>query len=77
MNVCYMVAMLHTRHLPKPLQDHDAALAWVNTAIALAERADPHRRTFTGAFMRNARALVDLHRGDLDGALALVNQGSR
>ena len=76
MNACYMVAMLHTRHLPKHLQDHDTALAWINTAIAIADsEADPHRRTFAGAFMRNGRALVDMHRGDLDGALALVERG--
>ena len=75
MNSCYMMAMLYTRHLPKGMHDEYRALEWVNTAIAIADlNPDPHRRIFTGAFMRNARALVELHRGDLDGSLALVNE---
>lgn len=74
-NSCYMMAMLYTRHLPKGMHDENRALEWVNIAIALADRhPDPHRRAFVGAFMRNARALVELHRGDLDAALALVNE---
>jgi tetratricopeptide (TPR) repeat protein len=75
MNTCYMMAMLYTRHLPPGDHDEYRALEWVNTSIALADRhPDPHRRVFTGAFMRNARALVELHRADTDTALALVNE---
>ncbi|MDH6108366.1 tetratricopeptide (TPR) repeat protein [Kitasatospora sp. MAP12-15] len=75
MSSCYMMAMLYTRHLPKGMHDENRALEWVNTAIALADRhPEPHRRVFVGAFMRNAKALVELHRGDLEGALALVNE---
>ena len=75
MSSCYMMAMLYTRHLPKGMHDEYRALEWVNTAIAIADRhPEPHRRVFVGAFMRNARALVELHRADLDGALALVNE---
>jgi tetratricopeptide (TPR) repeat protein len=75
MNSCYMMAMLYTRHLPKGMHDEYRALEWVNTAIAIADlNPDPHRRIFTGAFMRNARALVEMHRGNLDGSLALVNE---
>jgi tetratricopeptide (TPR) repeat protein len=78
MNTCYMMAMLYTRHLPKEDHDEDQALEWSNTAIAIADRhPDPKLRVFTGAFMRNARALVDLHRGDLAGSLALVNEAIR
>ncbi len=74
-NSCYMMAMLYTRHLPKGMHDETRALEWVNIAIALADRhPDPHRRAFVGAFMRNARALVELHRGDLAASLALVNE---
>ncbi|MFJ1586003.1 tetratricopeptide repeat protein [Streptomyces sp. NPDC088197] len=74
MNSCYMMAMLYTRHLPKGMHDEMRALEWVNTAIAIADwNPDPHRRVFVGAFMRNAKALVELHRADLDAALALVN----
>jgi tetratricopeptide (TPR) repeat protein len=75
MNSCYMMAMLYTRHLPPGDHDEYRALEWVNTSIALADRhPDPHRRVFTGAFMRNARALVELHRADTGTALALVNE---
>ncbi|MCL2555233.1 MAG: hypothetical protein FWE75_24205 [Actinomycetia bacterium] len=74
MNSCYMMAMLYTRHLPKNMHDETRATEWVNTAIAFADsRPDPHRRVFVGAFMRNAKALVELHRGDLRASLDLVN----
>ncbi len=75
MSSSYMMAMLYTRHLPKGQHDEYRAMEWVNTAIAIADRhPDPHRRVFVGAFMRNARALVELHRGDLPAALGLVNE---
>lgn len=75
MNSCYMMAMLYTRHLPKGMHDETRATEWVNTAIAFADlNPDPHRRIFVGAFMRNAKALVELHRGDLEASLALVNE---
>jgi tetratricopeptide (TPR) repeat protein len=75
MNDAYMMAMIYTRHLDPARIDQDVALAWVNTAIALAEGAPtPERRAFFVAFMRNARALVELHRGNLIGSLDLVNQ---
>jgi tetratricopeptide (TPR) repeat protein len=75
MNSCYMMAMLYTRHLPPGDHDETRALEWANTAIALADRhPDPHRRIFIGAFMRNARALVELHRDDPQTSLDLVNE---
>jgi tetratricopeptide (TPR) repeat protein len=75
MNSCYMMAMLYTRHLPPGGRDEFRALEWVNSAIAIADRhPDPHQRVFAGAFMRNARALVELHRGDPECSLALVNE---
>lgn len=75
MNACYMMAMLYTRHLPKGDHDEIRALQWVNTAIAIADQnPDVHKRAFVGAFMRNARALVEMHRGDLPAALDLVNE---
>ncbi|HET9899387.1 MAG TPA: tetratricopeptide repeat protein [Streptosporangiaceae bacterium] len=75
MGSSYQMAMMYTRHLPKDAQDHEEALAWVNTAVALADRhPDPKQRMLFGAFMRNARALVELHRRRLDHALSLVNE---
>jgi tetratricopeptide (TPR) repeat protein len=76
MKDAYTMAMIYTRHHHPDRLDNDKALAWVNTALALAEREpDPVQRAFYGAFMRNARALVELRRGDLETALALVDEG--
>lgn len=75
MNTAYMLAMLYTRHLPTDLRDQDLALEWVNTAIAMADRQpDAHRKAFFGAFMRNARALVELRLGDLDTVMSLLRE---
>lgn len=75
MNDAYMMAMIYTRHLERARLDQDLALSWINTALALAEGAPtPERHAFFSAFMRNARALVELHRGNLTGSLDLVNQ---
>lgn len=75
MNVAYLLAMRYTRYLPKDQQDSELALAWTNTAIALADTfPDPALRIIHRAFMRNARALVELHRGNLRGALGLVDE---
>ncbi|GGV29504.1 hypothetical protein GCM10010245_47890 [Streptomyces spectabilis] len=75
MGTAYLTAMLYTCFLPREDHDEDLALAWVNTAIALADsHPEPERRVLARAFMRNARALVELHRGDLDVSLALVEE---
>jgi tetratricopeptide (TPR) repeat protein len=75
MGVSYLLAMLYTRFLPPEDHDEAVALAWVNTAIALADNLpDLSRRPFVRAFMRNARALVELHRGGPSTALALVEE---
>jgi tetratricopeptide (TPR) repeat protein len=74
MNGAYMMAMIYTRHLEPSRIDQDMALSWVNTAISLAEGAPPDKYAFYTAFMRNARALVELHRDNLTGSLDLVNQ---
>jgi tetratricopeptide (TPR) repeat protein len=75
MIACYATAMLYTRYLPSGDHDEYRALELVNTAIALADRhPDQGRRVFLGAFMRNGRALVELHRADPRAALALVNE---
>jgi tetratricopeptide (TPR) repeat protein len=75
MNGSYQLAMLYTRFLPKELHDEDRALESVNTAIAIADQQpDPRRRPLVRAFMRNARALVELHRGNPARALSLVNE---
>ncbi len=75
MNSCYQMAMLYTRHLPKDQHDHEKALDWANLAIVIADgNPDPKKRVFYGAFMRNARALVELHRRETTTSMALVNE---
>ncbi|MFE0102679.1 tetratricopeptide repeat protein [Streptomyces sp. NPDC059009] len=75
MGAAYLLAMLYTRFLPKEDHDEDIALAWVNTAICIADaHPNPGRRILVRSFMRNARALVELHRANPEGALALVNE---
>jgi tetratricopeptide (TPR) repeat protein len=75
MGASYMLAMLYTRHLPAPDRDDDQALEWINNAIAIADcDPDPGRRVFFGAFMRNGKALVELHHGNPNEAMALVNE---
>ncbi|WP_086668157.1 tetratricopeptide repeat protein [Lentzea kentuckyensis] len=75
MRSSYMTAMLHTRYMPKDELDHELAAEWSNISIVLADNyPKPERRTFNGAFMRNGKALVELHRGDLQAALDLVNE---
>lgn len=78
MNGSYQMAMLYTRHLPKQERDDDQALEWINNAIVIADHHPvPRRRIFLGAFMRNAKALIELHKGNLDGALSLVSESIR
>ena len=77
MNDAYMMAMIYTRHLDAARLDQDLALAWVNTALALAQGAAPEKLAFFTAFMSNARALVELHRGNISGSLRLVNEAIR
>lgn len=78
MGAAYMMAMLYTRHLLQADHDEDAALEWVNTAIALADQhPDTSQRVFRRAFMRNARALIELHRKNPEGALALVDEAAQ
>lgn len=75
MTAAYCYAMLHTRHLAPAERDSTVALAWSNTAIALADRLpEPDDRAIHGAFMRNACALVELSRGNLTGGLDLVDE---
>lgn len=75
MNDAYMMAMIYTRHIGAHRIDQDVALAWINTALAIADgEQDAKKRPFCRAFMRNARALVEMHRGNLVGSLALVEE---
>jgi tetratricopeptide (TPR) repeat protein len=76
MNICYSQAMLYTRLYQADHKDHRKALAYVNTAIALASQLpDPEDRAFHTVFMKNGKALVEMHLGNLHESLRLVAEG--
>jgi hypothetical protein len=76
MNVCYALAMLYTRLLDEDRKDHERALAYVNTAIAIASQLeDPDDRAFHTVFMNNGKVLVETHLGNLPGSPAIVTEG--
>lgn len=73
-NLWYSLAMLYTRQYETDRKDHRRARAYINTALVIADRLeDPVDRAFCLAFMGNAKALVEMHMGDLDAALRLVD----
>ncbi|MGY1638693.1 tetratricopeptide repeat protein [Geodermatophilus sp. SYSU D00742] len=72
----YGRAMLFTRFYTDTRRDHRRAKSWVNTAISMsALLPDEQRRTFNLTFNENGLALVEMHLGDLDEALRLVEAG--
>jgi tetratricopeptide (TPR) repeat protein len=76
MSLYYALGMLYTRLYPNERKDHDRARAFLNTSIALASGLkDPENRAFHTVFMNNGKALVEMHLGNLAGALALVDDG--
>ncbi|MFC4056808.1 tetratricopeptide repeat protein [Planomonospora corallina] len=71
----YATGMLKVRHHDAARRDLDAALAWVNEAIAISTLLpDPRERAFKLGFDLNARALVEVRRGRPETALELVQQ---
>ncbi|GAA4903267.1 tetratricopeptide (TPR) repeat protein [Stackebrandtia albiflava] len=74
----YATAMLYTRHHETDVRDDRLAKAWINQAIAFAALdPDPPSRAFHSAFYRNGLALIELHLGDPQQALDLVEDGLR
>lgn len=70
----YAIAMLYTRF--RSPRDHDTALAWQNNAIALAGLLPDERdRLVYGCFQHNALALIEMHRGNLELGLRLIDRG--
>jgi len=75
-NLWYALAMVYTRLLDTEHKDHLRARAYMNTALVIAERLeDPADRAFLLAFMSNAKALVEMHLGNLEESLRLVTEG--
>ncbi|GAA3106204.1 tetratricopeptide repeat protein [Streptosporangium carneum] len=70
----YGIAMLYTRFFSP--RDHETALAWQNNAVALAALLpDPRERTLRQVFNDNALALIEMHRGNLERGLELIQVG--
>ncbi|GGS69460.1 hypothetical protein GCM10010156_30270 [Planobispora rosea] len=71
----YSTGMLKVRHHDPAGRDLDAALAWVNQAIAISTLLpDPGERAFKLGFDLNGRALIEVRRGRPAKALELVQQ---
>lgn len=71
MTTSYLIAMVHTRFL-RP-RDHETAAEWQNNAIVIASNLpDERERLVLTGFQENGMALVEMHRGNLDRALELV-----
>jgi tetratricopeptide (TPR) repeat protein len=72
----YGLAMLYTRHYDPEQRDHQAALGWINLAIALAGTMTERKvREFNTVWYRNGLALIELHLGNLEEALSLLDHG--
>lgn len=73
----YGRAMLYTRFYGKK-RDHQRAKGWINTAIAIASLgSEQQRRAYNLTFQENGRALVEMHLGNLEESLRLVEAGLR
>ncbi len=76
MNAAYATAMLYTRHYEDERRDHEAAVRWINLAIAIATLLeDPRDRAFNTVFNENGKALIEAHQGRPQEALRLVTEG--
>ena len=74
MQAAYATAMIYTRHLTEEHRDHGQARRWINQGIAFAgQLPDPKDREMRTAFYRNGLALIEMHRGNPEDALALVD----
>ncbi|MGD0247128.1 MAG: tetratricopeptide repeat protein [Streptosporangiaceae bacterium] len=74
----YGQAMLYTRFYDLARRDHRRARAWINTAIALSSLLpDDEGRLFNLTFQENGLALIAMHLGDPEEALALIAGGLR
>lgn len=71
MMTSYAIAMLHTRFLQP--RDHELAVQWQHNAVAIAGLLpDPAERLTFSVFHDNGLALVEMHRGNRQHALDLV-----
>jgi len=71
----YSTAMLLVRHHDHARRDPEAALPWINQAIAISTLLpDPELRAFKLGFDLNGRALIEMRLGRTEQALELVER---
>ncbi|MFD1536448.1 tetratricopeptide repeat protein [Nonomuraea guangzhouensis] len=71
----YATAMLLVRHHDPGERDPEAAMAWINEAVALTSLLpDRRERAFHLGFDLNGKALIEVRRGNTEVALRLVQQ---
>ncbi len=76
LQAAYGRAMLYTRFYADKQRDHTKAKAWVNTAIAIAKLLpETEWRAFHLTLNENGLALIEMHLGDLQESLRLINAG--
>jgi tetratricopeptide (TPR) repeat protein len=76
LQIAYGRAMLYTRFYADNERDHAKAKAWINTAIAIAKLLpEAQWRAFNLTLNENGLALIEMHLGDLNESLRLINAG--
>ncbi len=76
MQSAYGRAMVYTRYYEEARRDLRKAKGLVNTAVALAGLStDAQRRAYNRTFNENGLALIDMHLGNLDDAVELIEGG--
>ena len=76
MQCAYGRAMVYTRYYDEARRDLRKAKGLVNTAVALAQLSlDEQRRAYNRTFNENGLALIEMHLGDLDEAVRLIEEG--
>jgi tetratricopeptide (TPR) repeat protein len=76
MQAAYGRAMVYTRYYDQARRDLRKAKGLINTAVALAGlSSDDQRRAYNRTFNENGLALVDMHLGELDTAVELIEAG--
>ncbi|MGI5237872.1 tetratricopeptide repeat protein [Dactylosporangium sp. CA-139066] len=76
MQAAYGRAMLYTRYFEPERRDLLLAKMWVNNAIAIAAGiADEKRKAYNVTFNENGLALIEMHLGDPEKALQIVDAG--
>jgi len=76
MQSAYGRAMVYTRYYEEARRDLRRAKGLVNTAVALAGlSSDDQRRAYNRTFNENGLALIDMHLGNVDQAVELIESG--